>query len=154
MDSNVGKEVLQYLFIEYEKDANRDYDIAPMVKRKGLDPIEVANNLYSTGFIKQPTLGIRVMCGITLFGITRVKPEYVHQRAMQILHELASGGSGNGDIIEILGYGSNEYIKAMEIAEDMKYRALIDFGFRTASENSLQVSLTQKGWDLARGLKY
>lgn len=137
------REVLRYLFHEYQKAPTVVYMVNQIILRHGGNPVEVTDYLLKQQWIRErwlyPDGG--VSCRITLHGIEEIDAEWVRSKLKELVGGIAAAG-GSLPLMAILQHKISEYAIALDVVNQLEVLGLV----RTHSvAGNIIVDLTEPG---------
>lgn len=135
--------VLRYLFAEYKKGPSVIYPINEVVRKFGVDPVDLSDYLLDKGWIRERWIyaGDDVACRITIKGIERIDRVYFRNKVDQIISGIASAGSSKA-LLEILEFNIEEYAIASDFVNQLERLGLVKI---QNPDNTITVELTDAG---------
>lgn len=139
-----ARQTLKYLFSEYKKGPSVLYTINTVAKKNGTDPVILSDYMLENLLIRERWIYPNdvVACRITIKGIERIEPAYVHDRLNQIITRLGDAGSFK-PLNEILEFKLEEFSIAMDLVTELANLGLVSI---QNPGHSIVVELTPAGW--------
>jgi hypothetical protein len=138
-----AKEVLKYLFSEYQKGPSVIYRINRITKKHSINAVELSDYMLDNYWIRERWIypGDIVACRITIRGIEEIDPVYVRSKLAQVIGGLANAG-GSKDLLEILEFRIEEYSITLDLVKQLEILGLVAVHHL---QNTIVVELTDKG---------
>jgi hypothetical protein len=145
-DAKFSKEVLEYLWREYQKNSNLSYDISPLCAKSHVDPVRLSNELKQEGLVKDDVVveGDKVSCCVSMKGVIRLDKQFVESKIDAVLGGLREVNS-IGNVMEILNLGASDFQLAFDLANEMQNRDLVKLLYAFQPGNKVSVEMTLEG---------
>jgi hypothetical protein len=139
----IAREVLRYLFSEYQKGPAVIYNITPITKKYNADPVAVTDYLIEQSWIRERWVypDNAVACKITIKGIEEIDHVYVRAKLRQLIGGLGEAG-GKKELMEVLAFNIQEYSIAMDIVRQLETMGLIKI---LHPKDTIIIELTEEG---------
>ena len=151
-NKDIVKDVLSWLLENYRIDSNGNYDIAPLCRNHGSDPLLFSNNLRLEGLIKDEVLAGdgQVCCSISMKGIGLIEPDFVESMIDKVLAGMLGVNSIN-NLMGILKLEQKDFQLAFDLANEMQNRDLVKLLYAFQPGRMVNVEMTLEGVRRKRG---
>jgi hypothetical protein len=144
--NELSLEILRWLWDRYRTDSNGVYDIAPLCRKHGSDPVKVSNNLRNEGLIKDEVTIEKEMvcCAISMKGIALVDPQFIEGMIDKVLAAM-TGVNSIHNIMVVLKLDQNDFQMAFDLANEMQNRDLVKLLYAFQPGKLVNVEMTLEG---------
>lgn len=117
------------------------FDISEQIRSEGEDPYKFGKFLQEQGYLRdQRSIPTGFQARISVFGISQVNPEYLHERQNKIISTLGLNG-GIQSAMEILDLEPKDYTKAKDVVEWLENQGLLGKPRYTADDIFIELSI-------------
>lgn len=139
------KRVLERLFMTYRSNYGVTTNVADIIVECGYDPSDIGKYLLDNGWVERPRFGRFGFEGvITLEGVSKLKPDYLDDIHSKIVSTLGGLGNPTQDLLEILDFKPEDYMRALGLAKYLEAKGFISL---KANGREIFVTLTTGGLD-------
>lgn len=140
------EDCLRLLFQSYRTNSNEFYDIGAIARRHGSDPIALAAQLKTRGFIREDAKmeGDQVKCAISVEGIHKADPGYIEGKISETVKGLGEANS-IANVAGLLGYDQQRFQESFDIANEMQNQDLVKLLYAFQPKNVVNVEVTLEG---------
>ncbi len=144
--NELTRAILSHLWTSYREDPGASFDISPLCKKAGSDPVMVSNGLRLEGLIKDEVLIEEggVLCAISIAGVKLIDARYVEDRIRDVLMGMGEANSIS-NVFDILKLDARQFQFAFDLANEMQNRDLVKLLYAFQPGKVVNVEMTLEG---------